>query len=290
MSPSPPDIARPERLALFGEVSVACSRLTTRSYSTSFSLSIRALGADIRDGIYSIYGFVRLADEVVDSFHGYDQRTLFARLKEETFLALDQRISTNPILQAFQQAYHQYGIDRSHVEQFLRSMEWDLDRNAYDRDGYDEYIVGSAEVVGLMCLKVFLRGDQAEYDRLEPSAVRLGAAFQKVNFLRDLKEDYENLGRTYFPNVDLDRFDDAVKAEIEQEIAEDLDAALEGIVQLPRDARFGVYLAYTYYRQLLRRISRVPSGKVMQTRVRVPDLQKMMLLASAYTRNRLNLV
>ena len=283
-------MVRNERLDLFARVALNCSRDTTRAYSTSFSLSIRALAPEIRDAVYAVYGFVRLADEVVDSFQGYDQESLFERLKEDTYRAIDDRISTNPILHAFQGAYHAYGIERTHVDQFLRSMEWDLDRTAYDRVGYDTYIVGSAEVVGLMCLKIFVRGDQAEYDRLKPAAVRLGAAFQKVNFLRDLKEDYQTLGRTYFPNVNLDRFDDAAKQGIEADIREDLEEAYKGIVQLPADARFGVYLAYRYYRRLLHRISRLPSARVMDTRVRVPDSQKALLLVSSYTRNRLNLV
>lgn len=281
---------RPDRIALFSKVSLLCSVATTKAYSTSFSLSIRALSEDIRDGVYAVYGFVRLADEIVDSFHGFDQRVLFDRLKAETFLALDEGISTNPILQAFQVAFHKYNLDRRHVEQFLQSMEWDLDRSGYSRDDYETYIVGSAEVVGLMCLKIFVRGDQDEYDRLEPAAVRLGAAFQKVNFLRDLKEDYEALGRTYFPQVDLSQFDERTKAAIEDEIEADLVEARKGIALLPKDARFGVLLAYTYYRQLLKRIRKVPSSEVLRTRIRVPDSSKALLFAQAYARHRLNLV
>lgn len=284
MSPSP------DRMALFKKISLESSRVTTRTYSTSFSLSIRALGPDIRDAVYAVYGFVRLADEIVDSFHDFDQQTLFDRLKRDTSLALEERISTNPILHAFQWAFHAYGIDRKHVDQFLQSMEWDLDRTAYDRSDYDAYIVGSAEVVGLMCLKIFVRGDQDEYDRLEPAAIKLGAAFQKVNFLRDLKEDYEALGRTYFPGVDIESFDDTAKRAIEDEIESDLTEARAGIAELPRDARFGVYLAYTYYRKLLARIRKVPSSKVLATRIRVPDTQKALLMASAYMRHRLNVV
>lgn len=279
-----------DRMALFRSISLASSRVTTTTYSTSFSLSIRALSPDLRDAIYAIYGFVRLADEIVDSFHDFDQRTLFDRLKVETDQALRERISTNPILHAFQWAYHAYGIDRKHVDQFLQSMEWDLDRKAYDRADYDTYIVGSAEVVGLMCLKVFVQGDQAEYDRLEPAATRLGAAFQKVNFLRDLKEDYQALGRTYFPGVDLSSFDDRAKKTIEDEIEADLEEARKGIAELPREARFGVFLAYTYFLRLLDRIRRVPSDELLNTRVRVPDTQKTVLLAKAYMRHKLNLI
>lgn len=279
-----------DRIALYNAVCLDCSRTTTRVYSTSFSLSIRTLGKDIRDDIYAIYGFVRFADEVVDSFQGFDQAGLLERLREDTFRAIDEGISTNPILQAFQTTFHRYGLDRRHVEQFLRSMEWDLDKTAYDRANYDAYIVGSAEVVGLMCLKVFVRGDEAEYDRLEGPAVRLGAAFQKVNFLRDLKEDVQELGRTYFPGLDAANFDDQAKALIEKEIESDLEEARRGIALLPRDARFGVFLAYTYYRQLLKRIKRLSSSRVLESRVRVPDGQKALLLASAYTRHRLNLL
>jgi phytoene/squalene synthetase len=280
----------PDRLALFRQISLASSRVTTRTYSTSFSLSIRALAPELREAVYAVYGFVRLVDEIVDSFHDYDQRTLFDRLKRDTALALEERISTNPILHAFQWAFHAYGIDRKHVDLFIRSMEWDLDRTDYDRADYDAYIVGSAEVVGLMCLKIFVRGDQAEYDRLEPAAVKLGAAFQKVNFLRDLKEDYQALGRTYFPSVEMSSFDDDAKRVIELEIERDLNEARAGIKELPQDARFGVYLAYTYYKKLLNRIRKVPSERILQTRVRVPDTQKALLMASAYLRHKLNVV
>jgi phytoene/squalene synthetase len=281
---------REQRLALYNAVCLDCARTTTKSYSTSFSLSIRTLGKDIRGDIYAIYGFVRFADEVVDSFHGHDQRALLERFKEDTFRALDERISTNPILQAFQNTYHKYGLERLHVEQFLRSMAWDLDKSAYDRENYDAYIVGSAEVVGLMCLKVFVRGDQAAYESLEAPAVRLGAAFQKVNFLRDFGEDVHELGRAYFPNLDVSSFDDKAKHAVEDEIQADLDAAVEGIRGLPRDARFGVLLAYTYYRQLLKRIRRVPSARIQTLRVRVPDSRKALLLASTWARHKLNLV
>ncbi len=275
---------------MYDRVSAACSRTTARTYSTSFSLGIRTLSPEIRNDIYAIYGFVRLADEVVDSFDGYDQSALLKRLKEDTFEALDDRISTNPILQAFQSTFHRYGLQRVHVEQFLQSMEWDLERTAYDRDGFDTYIVGSAEVVALMCLKVFVRGNQEEYDQLEQAAVRLGAAFQKVNFLRDLREDHQELGRSYFPDVDVTAFDDRTKKRIEAEIDSDLAAALKGIRRLPRDVRLGVFLAYTYYRRLLQQILRLPSHTILERRVRVSTLQKALLTVVAFARNRLNLV
>ncbi len=281
---------RTERLSLYDQVSRACSRATTRAYSTSFSWSIRTLASDIRPGIYAIYGFVRLADEVVDSFQGHDRADLLARLKEDTVRALDDRISTNPILQAFQETYHRYGIDRRHVDEFLRSMEWDLHLTRYGREHFDEYIVGSAEVVGLMCLKVFVRGDQLEYERLERPAARLGAAFQKVNFLRDLGEDTGELGRSYFPDFDLATFGDADKRRIEDEIEADLAAAREGIRQLPRDARFSVFAAFTLYSRLLKRIRRLTSRDILSTRVRVPDIEKLVFLAGASLRHRFNLV
>lgn len=281
---------RSNRLSLYDEVSLACSRATTRAYSTSFSWSIRMLAPDIRDDIYAIYGFVRLADEVVDSFHGHDRAGLLERLKEETARALDDRISTNPILQAFQATYHRYGIDRRHVDDFLRSMEWDLNHSRYDRDRFDTYIVGSAEAVGLMCLKVFVRGDNAEYDSLKDPATRLGAAFQKVNFLRDIREDTRELGRSYFPDFDPATFGDAEKRRIEDEIEADLVAAREGIKRLPRDARFAVYAAYTLYRRLLRRIRRLSSRAILESRVRVPDGEKLLLLLGASLRHRLNLL
>lgn len=277
------------RLPLYDQVCITCSKATTRAYSTSFSLSIRTLAASIRNDIYAVYGFVRLADEIVDSFHDHDREVLLSRLRQDTFNALDEQISANPILHAFQKTYHRYGLERLHVEQFLQSMEWDLKRTKYDRDGFDTYIVGSAEVVGLMCLKVFVRGDETEYEKLKPPAIRLGAAFQKVNFLRDLREDYRELGRSYFPDLDMANFNDDMKRQIEKEIDEDFTAARVGIRQLPRDARFGVFLAYTYYRRLLLRIWKLSSREVMEARVSVPMPEKIFLMASAYARHRLNI-
>ncbi|MDX1439821.1 MAG: phytoene/squalene synthase family protein [Rubricoccaceae bacterium] len=278
-----------QRMALYNGIALDTSRATTRAYSTSFSISIRALSEDIRDDIHAIYGLVRFADEIVDSFFGYDQESLFQRFKAETFRALEEGISTNPVIHAFQQTYNKYEMPRELLEHFFRSMEWDLRRTEYTKASFDEYIVGSAEVVGLMCLKVFVRGDEAEYQRLKPSAIRLGAAFQKVNFLRDLREDIEELGRFYFPDLDFQHFDDVSKRRIEQDIEADFKAASAGIVELPRDARFAVHLAYTYYRLLLRRIMRLDSKTILESRVRVPDAQKLFLWATTYTRHRLNL-
>ena len=281
---------RSDRLAIFDGMSQACSMDLTKRYSTSFSKSIGALGKDIQQAIFSIYGFVRLADEVVDSFQGFDQELLFSRIKEQTYQALDEGISTNPILHAFQSVVHQYNIERAHIDQFLSSMERDLTEDEHDQESYESYINGSAEVVGLMCLKVFVRGDEAAYNELKAPAIRLGAAFQKVNFLRDVQEDYEKLGRSYFPGVDLSRLDAAAKRQIEADIEADLKAAYEGIVRLPSDTRLGVFLAYRLYSKLLDEIRLVPSSELLHRRIRVADGQKALLWVTSYTRHRLNWV
>jgi len=279
-----------DAIALYDRVCVECSARTTRAYSTSFSLGIRFLAPRLRNPIYAIYGFVRFADEIVDSFHHTDKVALFASFRADTERALRDRFSMNPILHAFQQTYHRYGIDPEHVELFLRSMEWDLDRAAYDRQGFDDYIVGSAEVVGLMCLKVFTNGDQALYDALLPPARRLGAAFQKVNFLRDLEADFIHMGRTYFPGIDFNAFDDATKARIEEEIDADFRAAHAGIVQLPREARLGVYVAYVYYQRLFAKIRSLPSHRVLEERIRIPNSRKATLFVGSYLRHSLNML
>lgn len=281
---------RKSRISLFSRVSLESSKKATKAYSTSFSLGIRALSPTVRDAIYALYGFVRLVDEVVDSFHGYDRERLFYSLRGETRLALDERISTNMILQSFQLVFHEYGIEREHVEQFFHSMEQDLTYTTYDRSQYDEYIKGSAEVVGLMCLKIFVRGNEQQYEELAPAAIRLGSAFQKVNFLRDVREDFHELGRSYFPGVNVAELDAESKRKIEADINEDLRIAYEGIIRLPRDTRFGVYLAYSYYRQLLKRIQRVSSSQILKQRIRIPDFQKAVVLVWSYTRHRLNIV
>jgi 15-cis-phytoene synthase len=281
---------RNDRLSLFDRTSEACSITLTKNYSTSFSKSIGALGKEIQPAIFSIYGFVRLVDEVVDSFQGYDQENLFNRLKEQTYQALDEGISTNPILQAFQTVVHQYQIEREHIDQFLNSMERDLYEHEHSQKSYETYITGSAEVVGLMCLKVFVHGDETMYNQLKAPAIRLGAAFQKINFLRDIQEDYEKLGRSYFPNVDISKLDQEGKRCIEADIEDDLRAAYAGIVQLPKDARFGVYLAYSLYVKLLHRIRLVPSSEILKSRIRVPDGQKAWLWFTAYTRHQMNWV
>jgi|TARA_B100000767_G_scaffold155141_2_gene145900 phytoene/squalene synthetase len=279
-----------DALKLYDDVCAECSILTTKAYSTSFSLGIRFLGKQLRQPIYSIYGYVRFADEIVDTFHHTDKKALFERFKADTDLAIEERISLNPILHTFQQVYHRYSLDKKHVDLFLQSMEWDLNRADYDRLGFDQYIVGSAEVVGLMCLKVFVNGDEAEYERLRPFAERLGAAFQKINFLRDLKADYQEMGRSYFPNLDLSSFDDETKRVIEDEIEADFKEAYKGIIELPRSSRLGVYIAYIYYLRLFQKIRSLPSARIMEERIRIPNAQKATLFMGSYLRHSLNML
>jgi phytoene/squalene synthetase len=276
--------------ALFDKVSLDMSKTVTHSYSTSFSLGTRLLRKDIRNAIYSIYGFVRFADEIVDTFHAHDKKFLLKKFWEDTYIALDQGISLNPILHSFQRTVKQYNIDRSLIDTFLKSMEMDLNEIEYDYEGYKEYILGSAEVVGLMCLKVFVYGDEENYQKLKPSAMSLGSAFQKINFLRDVKADYEMLGRTYFPGVDMNKFDLETKREIEADIQQDFDHALEGIKQLPSSSRFGVYVAYVYYLNLLEKIRAVEPSKILEERVRIPNNKKVALLFKSYLRHNLNLL
>ncbi len=269
---------------LFDELSYSVSEITTKKYSTSFSLGILALKPAIRPAIYAIYGYVRLADEIVDSFHGYDKEVLLKRLREQTECALKDRISLNPILQSFQETVHKYAIDYTLIEQFLHSMEMDLQQIDYNSDLYQEYIFGSAEVVGLMCLQVFTDGDKHKYEQLKPYAMKLGSAFQKVNFLRDLKDDYQVLGRTYFPNIDMNIFDNHVKVRIEQEIEQEFAEALMGIKKLPASSKFGVYLAYKYYLSLFRKIKRKSSNDILNNRVRVPNPEKAFVAVKSYVR------
>lgn len=269
---------------LFDDLSYSVSKITTKKYSTSFSLGILALKPAIRPAIYAIYGYVRLADEIVDSFHGYDKEKLLKRLRIQTEEALSEKISLNPILQSFQETVHKYAIDYALIEQFLHSMEMDLQQVDYNSDLYKEYIFGSAEVVGLMCLQVFTEGDKQKYDELKPYAMKLGSAFQKVNFLRDLKDDYQVLGRTYFPNIEMNVFDNAVKKQIEQEIDEEFSEALIGIKKLPSSSKFGVYLAYKYYLSLFRKIKRKSSNEILNQRVRVPNSSKAYVAFKSYVR------
>lgn len=275
---------------LFDNLSVEISKLTTRTYSTSFSMGIYFIDSRLRNGIYSIYGFVRLADEIVDSFAGYEQRHLLSKLRDETYEALHSKISLNPILNSFQLAVHQYNIDHSLIEAFLQSMEMDLEKVDYSSEKYDQYIFGSAEVVGLMCLHVFTAGDQKQFDTLKPSAMKLGSAFQKVNFLRDMKDDYHVLGRCYFPNVNIQEFDCISKEQIELDIEKDFSLALKGIKMLPQTSRMGVYLAYVYYRSLFAKIKRLPAQRVLTERIRINNGRKIGLMINCVVQNRMNWV
>ena len=277
-------------LSLYQEVCRECASLVTRRYSTSFSLGIRVFDKPLRSPIYGIYGFVRFADEIVDTFHHKDKEALFRRFRQDTYRALEEGISLNPILQAFQEVAHKYSIGRDLIDPFLDSMEMDLEHSRYHTDLYDAYIYGSAEVVGLMCLKVFVDGDEAEYERLKAPARSLGSAFQKINFLRDLKSDFHDRGRVYFPGVDYEEFNNEVKAEIEADIKADFDHAYLGIKQLPTSARLGVYLAYVYYPKIFKKIQGSPAAAVPESRIRVPDSRKVFLLASSAVRHRFNLL
>ena len=277
-------------MQLFHDVSNDCSRNTTEKYSTSFFSSIKLLSPALRQPIFNIYGFVRFADEIVDTFHDYDKELLFQDFKKETYIAIERKISLNPILNSFQLTVNQYNIDSSLIDAFLYSMELDLGKRNYDKQGYDEYIYGSAEVVGLMCLYVFCNGDQSQYEKLKPGARSLGAAFQKVNFLRDIKADYEGLNRTYFPNCDFKNFSLKDKELIEADIQNDFDKAYQSILHLPLQARFGVYVAYKYYLSLFKKIKVVPPQKIVQQRIRIPDYGKMYILAKAGIRSQLNML
>ena len=276
--------------SLFDNVSVQCSKFTTRTYSTSFSLGIYFLNSKLRNPIYSIYGFVRFADEIVDSFEGYDKKLLLAKFKADTYEAIENRISLNPILNSYQQIVHQYNISPDLTEVFLKSMEMDLEKIDYTSEKYEEYILGSAEVVGLMCLHVFAEGNKKVYDDLKPFAMKLGAAFQKINFLRDMKADYEVLGRTYFPNVDMAKFSSATKRTIEEEIEKDFKDALIGIKKLPASSRGGVYLAYVYYNSLFRKIKRVPAQNILSERIRISNGQKFALMLNSMLQHKMNLI
>jgi phytoene/squalene synthetase len=275
---------------LFDDISQEMSALTTKRYSTSFSLGISFLNKDLHKPIYSIYGFVRFADEIVDSFHGFDKETLLAEFKTETYKSIAQGISLNPILNSFQWAVNKYEIPLELIETFLNSMEMDLGKQIYDKATYEKYILGSAEVVGLMCLKVFVNGDEAEYENLKPSAMKLGSAFQKINFLRDLKADYQELGRTYFPGIDMQEFNATVKKEIEADIEKDFTAGYEGILKLPKEARFGVYMAYKYYFKLFKKIKTKSAHSILTERIRIPNYRKVRILFTSYLRHNLNLL
>ncbi len=277
-------------IKLFHELSQQCSRATTEKYSTSFSSAIKLLHNDLRAPIYNIYGFVRFADEIVDTFHQFPKHELLAEFKVETFAAIERRISINPILHSFQMTVNEYSISHDLVESFFGSMEMDLSKTQYNSSGYRQYIYGSAEVVGLMCLHVFCEGDKGLYDSLKPAAQSLGAAFQKVNFLRDVRADYQELNRTYFPEVDFNNFTPAMKRQIESDIALDLSNAYEGILRLPTKARFGVYVAYKYYLSLFKKIKKTAPDNILEQRIRIPNYGKAYILAKAGLRSQFNIL
>jgi phytoene/squalene synthetase len=277
--------------SIFDTVSFECSKNVTKSYSTSFSSAVKMLALSIRQDIYNIYGFVRFADEIVDTFHDYNKEELFELFEKDLENALTLKISLNPILNSFQHTVNKYEIPKTMIAAFMNSMKMDLHKTEYKNvDEYNQYIYGSADVVGLMCLKVFVKGDEKKFKELEHSAMRLGSAFQKVNFLRDLKADYEDLNRTYFPNTDLSKLDEASKNEIIKEIEADFEAGFQGILNLPLEAKFGVYTAYIYYKKLLSKLKKTPSIEIKNTRIRVPDYQKIGLLAKCYVNYRLNII
>lgn len=277
---------------LFDEVSFNCSKLITQKYSTSFSLATKMLEPEIRVAIYNIYGFVRFADEIVDTFHNYDKVDLLYHFERNYYLGMEQNISMNPVINSFIHTVKKYDIEDHLVQAFLKSMKADLYKTEYKtQDEYNEYIYGSADVVGLMCLKVFVKGDSQKYEELKEAAMRLGSAFQKVNFLRDLKDDIELLNRSYFPNVDLKQLNAVVKQQIIEEIEGDFDFAYKnGVLKLPVEAKFGVYIAYLYYRRLLKKLKTVPSSKIMDTRVRISNALKISILMRGYARYKLNLL
>ncbi len=276
---------------IFDNVSYSCSKEVTQAYSTSFSLATKMLAPSIRADIYNIYGFVRFADEIVDSFHDYDKETLFQRFEEDLENALNDRISLNPILNSFQHTVHAYGIDKELIDSFMQSMRLDLSKSVYQtEEEYKQYIYGSADVVGLMCLKVFVKGNQSKFEELKESAMSLGSAFQKVNFLRDLKDDFEGLSRTYFPNTNLESLDEISKQKIIDDIEKDFKKGYEGILLLPTEAKFGVFMAYRYYKRLLKKLKKTPALEIKNTRIRVPNYEKFGLLTRSYVKYQLNLV
>ncbi len=277
--------------SIFDKVSYDCSKIVTESYSTSFSLATKMLAPSVRPDIYNIYGFVRFADEIVDTFHDYDKKELLNKFQVDLDTALKDKISLNPILNSFQHTFHKYDIPYHLVSSFMKSMRMDLTKSAYKtNEEFKEYIYGSADVVGLMCLKVFVQGDVTKYEHLKESAMGLGSAFQKVNFLRDLKADFEGLNRAYFPNANLMELNEESKTLIIEEIKEDFQKGYVGILQLPNEAKFGVYTAYKYYYKLLKKLEKTPSAQIKNTRIRVPNYQKFGLLAKSYVNFKLNLV
>lgn len=276
--------------SIYDKISFKISKQVTNAYSTSFSLGIYMLSKKIHDPIYGIYGFVRLADEIVDTFHDFNKKELLDEFRKDTYKAIEQKISLNPVLQAFQMAVNEFAIERELIDSFLYSMEMDLEQKEHDQESFEKYILGSAEVVGLMCLRVFCQGDEEQYQHLKPSAMKLGAAFQKINFLRDLKADFKEMGRSYFPGIDINTFTEESKKAIEADIDKDFKEAYIGIKQLPSNARFGVYTAYVYYYALFRKIQATPSSTILSERIRIPNNKKYQLLVGSYIKHSFNLL
>jgi phytoene/squalene synthetase len=264
--------------SIYDKTSYDLSKHFTEAYSTSFSLGISKLGKELQAPVYAIYGFVRLADEIVDSFHDHDKKSLFKRFRDEVELAIEEKISLNPLLNSFQEVVHKYSIEKELIETFLQSMEMDLTERKYDREKFNAYVLGSAEVVGLMCLRVFVKGDEQAYQSLKPLGMSLGAAYQKINFLRDIKADFDGLGREYFPCFKLERFDDRQKQEIEQEIEENFKTGLSGILKLPSSSAYGVYLSYVYYYSLFEKIKGTPASVLITKRIRISNFRKFILM------------
>lgn len=277
-------------MKLYDSVSLRCSKITTNRYSTSFTLGIKSLAPRFHDPIYAIYGFVRFADEIVDTFNRDDAAELLLEFKEDTYKAIQRGISLNPILHSFQLVVNKYTIEKELIDTFLNSMEMDLSDIEYDQKAYEKYILGSAEVVGLMCLRVFCEGNESQYQHLKIPAMRLGSAFQKINFLRDLKNDYHELGRVYFPHLNMNEFDEENKKAIEKDISKDFADGFQGIKQLPKGSRFGVYVAYVYYYALFKKIVALSPAKVLEERIRIPNSRKYSLILSSYVRHSLNLL
>lgn len=275
---------------IFDQISAECSKITTQRYSTSFSWGIYLMSKKLRAPIYAIYGFVRFADEIVDTFHDFDKKYLLEKFRRDCFEAIESGISLNPVLNSFQKVVNQYNIDHELITLFLNSMEMDLEPSTYSNEKYEEYILGSAEVVGLMCLGVFTDGDKAYYEQLKPYAMKLGSTFQKVNFLRDVQADFKQLNRCYFPNVNLDKFSDQQKEIIEIEIEEEFKVALIGIKQLPLSSRQGVYVAYIYYKRLFEKIKRVKAAEIMTKRIRISNSRKIGLMLDSMIRHRMNVI
>ena len=275
---------------IWNKVSQNCSREVTKKYSTSFYTSIKLLDKKIQTPVHSIYGFVRAADEIVDTFHGSNKKQLLNEFERDCYLAIDRKISLNPILHSFQQVVHSYNIDIELIDTFLKSMKMDLDQSTHTTSTYQQYIIGSAEVVGLMCLKVFVNGDEKTFQQLKPYAQSLGSAFQKINFLRDINSDFVELGRCYFPNIDITNLDLKAKSSIERDINKDFEMAYQGILLLPKSSRLGVLIAYNYYKSLFEVIKLVNPTDLFIKRHRISNVKKLQIILKSSLKHKLNLI